>query len=273
MPSLQFRVIVAGQTLQGSAPQNIANIAAALKSIGLEINPLDRLTPSGDGPLRDGMTVRIIRVRNEIVKREVPVWPEKRYKPTARLDAGSDQTISGKPGVAEVTERVWTVDGAVTQREEIERQIVQAPVDTVVELGAKSRFLPSDVPYNDRYARGYALGSRGGSPRDRLVPPAPGTFRAIKCIELIATGYSPDPRENGGSTRTCSGLQIGYGAAAVDPRVIPLGTKLYVEGYGYAFACDTGGAIKGNRIDLAFDSYHVANEQGRKHVKVWILGK
>ncbi|MBV9470942.1 MAG: 3D domain-containing protein, partial [Abitibacteriaceae bacterium] len=76
---------------------------------------------------------------------------------------------------------------------------------------------------------------------------------------------------NGGSTRTCTGLPIGYGAAAVDPRVVPLGTKMYVEGYGYAFACDTGGAIKGRRIDLAYDSYRVANSQGHRKVRVWIL--
>ena len=53
--------------------------------------------------------------------------------------------------------------------------------------------------------------------------------------------------------------------------MIPLGTKLYVEGYGYAFACDTGGDIKGHRIDLAYDSYYVANTKGRRTVRAWIL--
>jgi 3D (Asp-Asp-Asp) domain-containing protein len=105
-----------------------------------------------------------------------------------------------------------------------------------------------------------------------VAPANPGTFRALKHIDLIATGYSPDPRENGGYTVTATGLPIGYGAAAVDPRVIPLGTKLYVEGYGYAFACDVGGAIKGKRIDLAYDTYRIANTKGRRKVRVWILG-
>ncbi|RYG63785.1 hypothetical protein EON80_20510, partial [bacterium] len=52
----------------------------------------------------------------------------------------------------------------------------------------------------------------------------------------------------------------------------PLGSKLYIEGYGYGFACDTGGAIKGAHIDLAFDSAGAARRHGRKRVKVWILG-
>ena len=55
--------------------------------------------------------------------------------------------------------------------------------------------------------------------------------------------------------------------------MIPLGTKLYIEGYGDAFACDTGGAIKGNRIDLAYNSYYEANTKGRKTVRAWILAE
>ena len=59
---------------------------------------------------------------------------------------------------------------------------------------------------------------------------------------------------------------------AVDPHFMPLGTRLYIEGYGYAVAADTGGAIKGNRIDLAIDSQHdVKNVKDMKHVHVHIL--
>ena len=61
------------------------------------------------------------------------------------------------------------------------------------------------------------------------------------------------------------------GVVAVDPNVIPLRTKLYVEGYGFAIAADVGGAIKGNRIDLFFNTIDECMNYGRKKVKVYIL--
>ena len=75
-----------------------------------------------------------------------------------------------------------------------------------------------------------------------------------------------------GSGRTFTGLKGGYGVVAVDPRFVPLGTRLFIEGYGYAVAADTGGAIKGNRIDLGIDSEHDAKGvQNMKAVRVHIL--
>lgn len=67
------------------------------------------------------------------------------------------------------------------------------------------------------------------------------------------------------------GLPLARGIAAVDPNVIPMGTRLYVEGYGNAIAADQGGAIKGNRIDLFFESHQEALDYGIKTVKVTIL--
>ncbi|HWI54253.1 MAG TPA: 3D domain-containing protein, partial [Desulfobacteria bacterium] len=71
--------------------------------------------------------------------------------------------------------------------------------------------------------------------------------------------------------RTASGVYPYRGAVAVDPRVIPLGTRLYIEGYGYAKALDVGSSIKGNRIDLFFDTTQQANRWGRRSVKVYII--
>lgn len=67
------------------------------------------------------------------------------------------------------------------------------------------------------------------------------------------------------------GLPLARGIVAVDPNVIPMGTRLYVEGYGEAIAADQGGAIKGNRIDLYFDTHQQALNWGLKTVKVTIL--
>jgi len=89
-------------------------------------------------------------------------------------------------------------------------------------------------------------------------------------LYMEATAYS----DNG---FTASGNKThrdpnGYSTIAVDPRVIPLGSKVYVEGYGYAIASDTGGAIKGNIIDLYVHSDSEALSWGRRNVKVHIIG-
>ena len=71
--------------------------------------------------------------------------------------------------------------------------------------------------------------------------------------------------------RTATGTWPSRGTVAVDPNVIPLGAELYVEGYGPAVAADTGGDIKGQRIDLYMESYEEAIQFGRRQVLVEVL--
>lgn len=87
---------------------------------------------------------------------------------------------------------------------------------------------------------------------------------------LKATGYCPCNKCNYpyGGKPSYLGYPLAKGIAAVDPRTIPLGSKLYIEGYGNAIAADKGGAIVGNRIDLCFSSHQEALNWGIKTVKV-----
>jgi 3D (Asp-Asp-Asp) domain-containing protein len=89
---------------------------------------------------------------------------------------------------------------------------------------------------------------------------------------MVATGYTDAPEENYPYAGQPSyiGLPLARGIVAVDPNVIPMGTKLYIEGYGEAIAADQGGAIKGNRIDLFFNSKWEANNWGMKSVRVTV---
>lgn len=90
-----------------------------------------------------------------------------------------------------------------------------------------------------------------------------------RSVYVEATAYSPfDP---GAGTHTARGNIVRRGIIAVDPRFIPLGTRVYIPGYGEAIADDTGGAIKGNRIDIAFDTYDEAMRFGRQHIEIYIL--
>lgn len=92
-----------------------------------------------------------------------------------------------------------------------------------------------------------------------------------RLLTLTATGYGPG--ENGPwGDQTKLGTTVGYGTVAVDPRVIPLRSRLWVEGYGFCIALDVGGAIKGMRIDLGHDTDEAAALVGRSKRKVLVLG-
>lgn len=91
----------------------------------------------------------------------------------------------------------------------------------------------------------------------------------LYAIPMMVTGYTrydPDCTDY-----TYRGTYLRRGLCAVDPDVIPLGTRLYVPGYGEALADDIGGAIIGNHIDLAMDTRAEAFDWGRRHVTVYVL--
>ena len=110
-------------------------------------------------------------------------------------------------------------------------------------------------------------GNRKGSESTKNSNGAPSKYSKVITVE--ATAYSSQDPGNGNYTAT--GSRLKKGIVSVDPRLIPLGTRLYVEGYGYAVADDVGGAIKGHRIDLAYDSRSEALQFGRQTVKVYVL--
>ncbi|OXZ28494.1 N-acetylmuramoyl-L-alanine amidase [Finegoldia magna] len=95
--------------------------------------------------------------------------------------------------------------------------------------------------------------------------------KAKRVFTVRSTAYTSDPRENGGWNVTAIGTKIRRGVIAVDPRVIPLRTRVYVEGYGFATAEDTGGAIKGNKIDVVMDTRAQSRNWGVRNVKIYIL--
>lgn len=92
-----------------------------------------------------------------------------------------------------------------------------------------------------------------------------------RLLTLTATGYGPGENGEWGD-QTKLETMVGYGTVAVDPRVIPLRTRLWVEGYGFCIALDVGGAIKGMRIDLGHDTDEAAALVGRSKRKVLVLG-
>ena len=114
-----------------------------------------------------------------------------------------------------------------------------------------------------------AIPSRGESIADTSTPGESSGSTALSTLTMQSTAYT-------GGTLTATGSKPvynpgGISTIAVDPNVIPLGSKVYVSGYGTAIAADTGGAIKGNIIDVYFNSEADCIAWGRRTVTVEIL--
>ena len=133
-------------------------------------------------------------------------------------------------------------DGKEVAREVVESKVITEPVNQIVAKGTKEELVLSRGSDNINYKK-------------KMVVEA----TAYSGDTITATGTVPRRNPNGLST------------IAVDPNVIPLGTKVYVEGYGYAVAEDTGGAIKSNIIDLFLNSKSECRSWGRRNVNLYVI--
>lgn len=136
--------------------------------------------------------------------------------------------------------------------------------------GAERAGKPEASPVGGRDDAGAYGRHTAASPASRGVPPGRELGRNWTEMEVVATGYSASREEGTEDGVTATGTKARRGTAAVDPRVIPLGSEMYVPGYGWARAEDTGGAIKGRRVDLFFPSREEALRWGVRKVIVTI---
>jgi 3D (Asp-Asp-Asp) domain-containing protein len=224
-----------------SVTTTATTVGKVLSQENIALGKLDRCSSRLTALVKDGMEIRIVRVRHEktVESKPLPFATRQRYSPS--LGVGKKAVVTpGKEGVRIVVFKDSFKDGKRTERIKVSERVTK-PQTQVVLVGV----------------RGMTLASRG-------------YFTNKRMIEMVATGYGPGENGRWGAM-TASGLKPGHGVVAVDPRFIPLGTRLYVDGYGYCVAGDTGGAIKGNRIDLGMDSRWEAQQVGRRRVRVLIL--
>lgn len=185
-------------------------------------------------------------VNVSIIKETSLINPEVIYVEDNTLFEGEEVVLDGIHGRRVKTFKLTTSNFGKDQKELI-REVVQEPINTIVKFGTKPFFKDKS-------------GTKIGY---------------TKMYNMIATAYSPTP-ENWGY-QTASGNRNREGGVAVDPRIIPLGTKLYVKGlngnsdYGYAIAWDTGGSIKGNKIDLFMEKESDCIQFGIQDVEIYIL--
>ena len=159
---------------------------------------------------------------------------------------------AGVMGIRRVETRALYIGNAVSEQAVLAYEIVSMPTPAVVRVGTA---LP---PGHARAANGeiftYARSVRMEATAYTL---------SFEC-----TGRHPDHPLFG---VTASGMMAQVGVVAVDTNVIPFHTRLYIEGYGFAVAGDRGGAIRGYKIDLFFDTRDEVRQFGRRHLQVWIL--
>lgn len=237
--SKPFVMDLAGQRL--GRWTTASTVGSALATWGFVPSPLDQVAPSPTASLQADGEVQVLEIRQRLSSREIAIPYQTTTQPDPNLYAGFSHLLAyGQDGLA--SEQIMTtfVDGKAVSDRVLSTKVVRPPSDAVMAIGTLH------VLY------------RGGSP-----------LRFSKVENMVSTGYYPSPTWSNGYTAT--GVRATFGVVAVDPRVIPLGTRLYIPGYGYALAADTGGAIVGNRIDLCFDSEQQALDWGVRDIQVYIL--
>ena len=185
--------------------------------------------------------------------------------------------------------KVLNVSSRLILKDEVQPyQIIKEPDGTMIrgneEVDQEGRNGLNRLLVREKYHNGVKVGeevvqtSQLVRPLDRIV--REGTAEPVshnnigfrpysQVVYMQASAYLP--YDGGGSGYTALGIPARYGIAAVDPDVIPLGTRLYIPGYGEAIAADTGGAINGYMIDLCMEDYMQAISFGRRGVEVYIL--
>jgi 3D (Asp-Asp-Asp) domain-containing protein len=189
------------------------------------------------------------------------------------LDAGLEIVAqTGVEGEKQTIVRKTLMDGQEILSEVISETITREPVAQIFHIGTKATVAPAPT-----------AAPASAAPAPVVEPrPLPGLgeqadlnmLTIVDQYTLEATAYSPESVGKTAETAfTATGMRAEYGVVAVDPRVIPLGTWLYVENYGHALAADTGSAIKGMKIDLFYNTRREAILFGRRNVNVYILAE
>lgn len=228
------------------------DVKSTLKEAGILLGEKDKLEPAAETLIKGDMTVKIVRVTEQLITKKVKIDFANQISKNEKLDKGIINVVKkGQPGEKELSIKVVYEDGKETSRQIVSEKITKQAQNGIIEEGTKT----------------VLVSSRGQ------------VTRFVKAIKMVATAYDATFESTGKNPGdkyygiTASGIRVRPGIVAVDPKVIPLGTWLYVEGYGEALAADKGSAIKGNRIDLYYESPKDVSRYGKKTVKVYVLDK
>ncbi|MGE7912459.1 ubiquitin-like domain-containing protein [Lysinibacillus xylanilyticus] len=226
-------------------------VANFLKQQGIQLNEFDRVENNLKDVITPQSKITVVRVEKviDVVEESLDFAIEK--KQDASLQQGKQKVVTaGQNGLVTKTYEVVKENGQVVAKNLQSKNVVKESQKQVVAVGTKTVVASA------------ATVSRGSS------EPASG-----KEFYVTATAYTPNCTGCSGISATGINLKSNSGlkVIAVDPSVIKLGSKVWVEGYGTAIAGDTGGAIKGNRIDILVQSESQASNWGVRKVRIKVL--
>ncbi len=226
-------------------------VANFLKQQGVQLNEFDRVENNLEDVITPESKIAIVRVEKviDVVEDSLDFAVEK--KQDASLQKGKEKVVTaGEKGSISRTYEVVKENGKIVTKNLQSEKVIKEPTKKVVSVGTKTVVASATTL------------SRGSS------EPASG-----KEFYVTATAYTPYCKGCSGTSATGINLRSDSGlkVIAVDPSVIKLGSKVWVEGYGTAIAGDTGGSIKGNKIDILVQSDTQARKWGRKKVRVKVL--
>lgn len=232
-------------------------IDEVLNTVGIILDDDDKLYPENINNISPNMQIQVVRVDKKTNKETIEIPYTKVIKYNENIKSGETEKLQlGEVGLKEINKEFIYEDGVLVSETVVSEQIIKQPVPEILEVGSKNQIVVSR-----------------------------GEFLYSKVLSMEATAYDLSYQSIGkrpGDANygiTASGTMARPGVVAVDPKFIPLGTKLYIqsldstEDYGFAVAEDIGGDIKNNRIDLFFESHREALAFGRRKVKVYILDK
>ncbi len=229
-------------------------VAGVLEEMGIVINEGDQVSPSLDTTIYEGSSIQVVLydTHEVTVQEEIPYQTQE--VENVNLAPGERCVIqAGQKGIIEYVYSIQYENGVEISRELVRENKFSDPVDEIVEYGPE---------------RVWELG----------VVPASRPTNYTRVETFTATAYDASPADNGvWAGKTSTGMPLVYGVIAVDPRVIPYGTKMYIESvdgqykYGYAIAGDCGGAIKGKKVDLFFPNRSTCYQFGRRAVNIYFL--
>lgn len=241
-----------------------ASIGDMLKAENIKYDDNDRVEPAVDSKIVKDQKIEVVRVEEEVVKETENIGFETTVKKNDKLDKSVTKTVQdGQDGEKEITAKIVYENGKEVGRHIVSEKVLKEPIAKVVEQGTMQTVVlsrgtsSSTASTGSTNLSGTSNSSGAGESSGKKTMTMQST--AYYTGTVTATGTAPRRNPNGLST------------VAVDPRVIPLGSKLYISGYGYAVAEDTGGAVKNNIIDVFLNSYDECMSWGRRNVEVTIV--